>query len=1022
MRTFFRFFAERHKLATLITIMIIMLGVSTLMGIKRDIYPYVDFGMMHIQTLYPGASPEDVELNVTNKIEEELKSVTGIDNFTSFSMENVSLVMVTIDIDAEDQDKIKTEIREAVNRVTEFPPEVTESPLVTEMSSSDMEIIEIGLTGDVPYQQLREHARLFEKKLKNVPGVSHLKRFGYRDREIKVEVSSDAISKFQIPMREIIAAIQLRNIHGTAGSFESYTSEKDLVTLAQFNDPMEVGDVIVRSSFDGPIIKVSDLAIVNDDFEDARLLSRINSKPAISYLVFLDKNSDAIRTIDGIKELIQRENENHLETKVVYANDTSVVVRNSFDVVLTNGLLGLILVVLLLPVFLNIRTAFWVAMGIPVTMLGVIFLLPKFDSYLDTITLTGLVLVIGIIVDDAIIVAENIYARREKGDSPLDAAVNGISEVFQPVLTTILTTFLVFAPMFFMPGIFGKFIVVIPLAISLALFISLGEVIIVLPAHLHKGLKKIKNSTQATGRTWFNPVRESFGRALYKALKFRYIFVVLSIILLISSLWYASNNIKFILFPGSSAQKFYVLVEMPTGTAIKTTSEKVKEIEQLIATLPDDELASFNTRIGVNVMLNAESENYGAMAVTLTPYNLRTRTADKIVEELRAKAKDLEGFKEILFSIETGGPPVGKPINIRIAGSDDELRTKLADSVETFIAALDGVKDIVRDDKGGKDQVVIDIDYDKLSRLGLTVADIAQNVRIAYDGEVVTSVRYGEDDVDFRVIMDEKARRNINYLHNLRIPNQRGRLIPLKDVARLKSGPGKSDFRHYDGERTITIEADLNQEIATSIEVTDAVFNQFDMEKDWPGMQLGLGGEVVETEESMAGLYRTMIIAMVAVYFLLVLLFNSFTQPFMVMVAIPFGIIGVIITFGLHGEPFSFVAIMGVVGLSGVVVNDSLVLVNHINRLRKKAIDLDMKKLVAQATGDRLRAIVMTTLTTVVAILPLAYGIGGTAVFMSPMALALGWGLFFATPLTLVLVPSLYVIGQDIGRLIRKKK
>ena len=254
MRTFFRFFAERHKLATLITIMIIMLGVSTLMGIKRDIYPYVDFGMMHIQTLYPGASPEDVELNVTNKIEEELKSVTGIDNFTSFSMENVSLVMVTIDIDAEDQDKIKTEIREAVNRVTEFPPEVTESPLVTEMSSSDMEIIEIGLTGDVPYQQLREHARLFEKKLKNVPGVSHLKRFGYRDREIKVEVSSDAISKFQIPMREIIAAIQLRNIHGTAGSFESYTSEKDLVTLALFNDPMEVGDVIVRSSFDGPII------------------------------------------------------------------------------------------------------------------------------------------------------------------------------------------------------------------------------------------------------------------------------------------------------------------------------------------------------------------------------------------------------------------------------------------------------------------------------------------------------------------------------------------------------------------------------------------------------------------------------------------------------------------------------------------------------------------------------------------------------------------------------------------------
>ncbi|MCP4703194.1 MAG: efflux RND transporter permease subunit, partial [candidate division Zixibacteria bacterium] len=684
--------------------------------------------------------------------------------------------------------------------------------------------------------------------------------------------------------------------------------------------------------------------------------------------------------------------------------------------------LGLILVVLLLPLFLNVRTAFWVAMGIPVTMLGAIFLLPKFDSYLDTITLTGLVLVIGIIVDDAIIVAENIYARREKGDSPLDAAVNGIAEVFQPVLTTVLTTFLVFAPMFFMPGIFGKFIFVIPLAISLALFISLGEVMIILPAHLHKGLRKIKNSSQATGRTWFNPVRESFGRALHKALKFRYLFVLLSVIMLVGSLWYSGNYIKFILFPGYAAQKFYVLVEMPTGTALKTTSEKVKEVEQLIATLPDEELGSFNTRIGVNVMLNAESENYAAMAVTLTPYNKRTRTADLIVEELRAKSKDMKGFKEIIFSIETGGPPVGKPINIRIAGSDNELRTKLADSVETFISSINGVKDITRDDKGGKDQVVIDVDYDKLSRLGLTVADIAQNVRIAYDGEVVTSVRYGEEDVDFRVIMDEEARHNIDYLHNLRIPNQRGRLIPLKDVAKLKSGPGKSDFRHYNGERTITIDADLDQDIVTSIEVTDELFAHFDIETNWPGLQLGLGGEAVETEESMVGLYRTMVIALIAVYFLLVLLFNSFTQPFMVMVAIPFGIIGVIITFGLHGEPFSFVAIMGIVGLSGVVVNDSLVLVNHINRLKKESPEADMKKIVAQGTEERLRAIVMTTLTTVVALLPLAYGIGGTAVFMSPMALALGWGLLFATPLTLVLVPSIYVIGQDIGKLIGKKK
>jgi multidrug efflux pump subunit AcrB len=1016
MKSVFRFFAERHKLATLLMIMVLLLGISTLMGIKRDIYPEVDFGVMHIMTLYPGASPEDVELNVTNKIEEELKTVTGIDNFVSYSMENVSLVMVTLDIDVEDQDKVKTDIREAVSRVTEFPEEVTESPLVTEMGSSDFEIIEVGLTGDVPYRELRDQARLFEKKLNNVPGVSRLKKFGYRDREIKVEVSPDKIADLQIPMRDVIRAIQARNIHGTAGTFESYTSEKDLVTLAQFEEPADVGDVIVRSSFDGPIVKVKDLAAIKDDFEDERLSSRMNGIPAISFLVFLKKNADAIRTIDDIKELIDRENANLGEIEIIYTNDTSRVVRNSFNVVLQNGLMGLILVVLLLPVFLNVRTAFWVAMGIPVTMLGAIYLLPIFDSYLDTITLTGLVLVIGIVVDDAIIVAENVFTHRERGASPVDAAVNGISEVFPPVVTTVLTTFLVFAPMFFMPGIFGKFVFVIPLAISLALFISLAEVSIALPAHLARGLHKSRKSSL---RTWFNPIRSLFRRTLIHLLKLRYAIVLFSGLLLAGSLWYAGEHIKFILFPSEAAQEFFIMIEMPTGTPLATTSSKIREIEEIVAQLPEEELASFNTRIGVQVMLNAESEAYGAMAVFLTPYADRSRSADQIVEEVRARTDSLAGFKSIAYSINTGGPPVGKPINIRVVGSDDAVRTELADSVEAFLGTIEGVKDITRDDKGGKDQVVIDVDYDKLSRLGLTVQDVAQNVRIAYDGQVVTSVRYGEEDVDFRVMMSEKERQRQEYLKRLQIPNNRGRLIPLSEVATLKSGPGHSDYRHYDGERAITIEADLMQDIVVPAEVTRAVFAHFDLDRDWPGMQLGLGGEVVETAESMAGLYRTMVIALIGIYFLLVLLFNSFSQPLLVMIAIPFGIMGVIFAFGIHSEPFSFVAIMGVVGLSGVVVNDSLVLVNHLNRLREKGGYDSIRELVSHGAADRLRPIVMTTLSTVVALLPLAYGLGGTALFMAPMALALGWGLIFATPLTLVLLPCLYVIAEDIRRLLR---
>lgn len=466
-----------------------------------------------------------------------------------------------------------------------------------------------------------------------------------------------------------------------------------------------------------------------------------------------------------------------------------------------------------------------------------------------------------------------------------------------------------------------------------------------------------------------------------------------------------------------------MFVELPTGTSLEATSDKTKEIEKLLGALPAEELASYNVRIGANyseMFVIAETENHAALKVRLTPFSERTRTADEIVDELREQVKQIGGVEKIVVFVESGGPPVGKPINVRLIGSDDALRRKLTDSVESWLASNEGVKDISRDDRPGKDQVEIDINYDRLSRLGLTVADVARNVRIAYDGEVVTSVRYGDEDTDFRIMMHEQARHKLDYLNELPIPNQGGRLIPLKEVARLKAGPGPSNYRHFDGERAVTFEADVDAEVATPVEITGALLANFNVDRDWPGMQLTLGGEAFETEESMAGLFRTFIIAMFAIYFLLVILFNSFTQPILVMIAIPFGIIGVIAAFGFHGEPFSFMAIMGVVGLSGVVVNDSLVLVDHVNDLRKRKPEESILAKVAEGTSDRLRAIMLTTLTTVSALLPLAYGIGGTAVFMAPMALSLGWGLLLATPLTLVLVPCLYVVGHDIERLFRR--
>ncbi len=1026
MSNIFAVFVHNKLFAYLFTFLLILSGLLTLTTIQRDLFPDVEFGEMLITTRYPGAAPEDVELKVTNEIEAEIKTVDGIKKYTSYSMENFSLVHIVIDSDEADQEQVKTEIREAVTRVTELPSEVTESPLVTDLTTSVFPIIEVGLAGEVPYEELREAARIFEKKLENVQGVSKLDRYGYRDREIQIEVSPDKLKAFDVPLSQLIQAIKARNIRATGGSFESYTSEKNIVTLAQFRTPMEVGDVIVRTTFDGPSIKVKDLAVINDDFEDERVLSRMNGVSAISFVALKTENADIVRTVDRIKSLVEQEQKNLPEgITVLYSNDASTYVRNRFGIVANNGLLGLGFLLVTLALFLNIRIAFWVALGIPVSILGALFLLPMFGSSLDSITLTAMVLVIGIVVDDAIIIAENIYQKHEKGLAPLEAAVEGVREVFKPVLTTVLTTFVAFAPMFFLPGMMGKFVYVIPLTISCALFISLFESTIALPSHIAEGLKhrtKVSNKF-SLDKHFFERVKKHYESLLKKLLKLRYPMVLVFLSCLGTALWYAFEHLDVVLFPSNTADRFMILLQTPSGTSLEATSDRVKLVERAVESLESYELDSYATRIGTfGDIGSSESENHAAVFVYLTPFSERERSADDIVEVLRAQLKVLKGFEDVRFMVDAGGPPVGRPISIRVVGSADDLRAQLADSLEQVMSHTLGVKDIDRDDKEGKTQLEIKLDYDKLARYALTVADVAQHVRIAYDGELVTNVRYGEEDVDFRVIYPAKARGNPNYLGTLSIPNQQGRLIPLSTLGYFEERPGPANLNHYNGERSVTVTADIDAAVTTSVLATQAILSQFQDMVMYPGVRLVVDGEAEETSSSIKDLAKIFVIAILGIYFLLILLFSSVWQPIIVIMALPFGLTGVIVALILHNEPLGFLASTGVIGLAGVVVNDSLVLVSRINDLRRKNhAQVSVINLVAQGTADRLRAVILTSVTTIAGLLPLAYGLGGSDPHMSPMALTLGYGLLFATPLTLLLLPCIYMIGFDVSRLLTRR-
>ena len=1014
MRRFFEFFIERHMLANVFILLVAALGIASLLRIKRDVFPDVDFGEMTITTRYPGASPRDVELNVTNEIEDEIEGVSGIEDITSYSMENISIIVVTIDVDADDKDDTKDDVREAVARVTDLPREA-DAPEITELSNEEVPIIEVGVSGDIPYRELREAARLFRKKLEDVPGVSRVNEFWYLDREVRIEVSPGAIEEYQIPLAAVADAVRGRNIRSTAGSFESYASERNLVTMAQFERPGDVADAIVRSTFTSPLIRVSDIAVIEDGFEEPRIITRIDGRPAITFQVLKKEEADIIRTVDAIKRLADREEDNLPEgVEILFSDNSSYYVRNRFGVVINNGIIGLVLVLLLLAAFLNLRTALWVAVSIPVILLGVVFLMPLTGTYLDIISLTAMLIVIGIIVDDGIIISENMVKHRERGEDPAEAASRGIAEVFKPVLTTLLTTFLAFAPMFFMTGIVGEFVRIIPLVISLALLMSLLEVVIALPAHIKGGLHRIDPGKKRT-RAWFEPAEGAFNRVIESVLRKRYLFIAVSVALFAAAVYYAACCLDPVLFPGSAADRFSIYIDLEEGASLEKTADEVKRIEALIEEIPDSEIDSYATRIGSHGDLYpGESESWAMVRVNLVPYAERERTADQIVEELKENTSGMEAFEEIVYEIDRGGPPVGSPVVIRIIGAEDSLRRSLTDSVVAYIGSIEGVKNIDRNDDLGREQVRIRPDYERLSRLGLTVADIARTARIAYDGQIVTDVRYGEDDVEFRVILEDSFRASADLLPELRVLNPRGRLIPIGEFATLTAEPGPSNYFHFDGERTTRVTADTDEEVITPVQVTAKVTERFDTGDDWPGMRFSIGGEAQETTESFESLYLAFAVAVVAIYFLLVLLFQSVTQPLVVVIAIPFGVIAVVAAFAIHGKTPGFLAMMGLVGLSGVVVNDSLVMVDHINRLRRKDPDGDLLDVIARGATDRLRAVIMTTLTTAAGLIPLAYGIGGSDPFIAPLPLALGYGLLFATPLTLALVPCFYMVRDDI--------
>jgi multidrug efflux pump subunit AcrB len=1063
-----QYFLNKSLFVNLLTVLIIIVGALTASKMNREAFPNIDFDIVSVVTIYPGASPADVEKLVTKPIEDALQEVDGIKEYRSASLENRSGIIITIDPNVKNTDKVIDDIKSAVDRVTDLPDDA-EDPVVTEITTARQPVIELDvspvLVNGKPVlseKQLKERSKILEEELKTLSGVARIVRRGWNETEMHVDLNPQAMSFLSISSTQIVTALGNRNINFPGGNINGRDKEIIVRTVGEFDTADEIEKVYIRTNDAGRSILLKDVAKVSEGFVESEYIDKANGKQSIALTVIKREKADAITVVDQSKQIVDRFMRIYgQEVTVAFVNDLSKFIRRRLGVLLSNAASGLILVTASLFVFLGWRMAIMTALGIPISF-GLSFIIMNyFGITLNLISMLGLIIVIGIIVDDAIIICENVYRYIEKGVAPYEAALRGTSEVIAPVTATISTTVAAFAPMLFMTGIFGKFIKTIPLVVILALVSSLLEALFILPSHLYDISKRSDMKGEIKEESgWFHRFKRNYYLpVLDLALTYKYRTLGVLFLILILSLVLGSFG-KFKLFPGA-IETFQVKISGETGLNLETMEKYVRAVESEIESLQKGEVENYITRIGiiqkdVNDPFTKRGKNFAQVMVYLTPDDDRERSTEEIISLVRDKTAyllseealrirlekdekerqalrdagkdvpesnnlDLDGPPEFayargkLVNLEfeklAGGPPVGKPIAIEIKGDDFTTLQKIGAEYKAVLTQVKGVTDIGDDFIEGKDEVRIYVDEALASYAGVSVFQVATAINTAYQGTVATKIKRADEEVDVRVRFPGNFRDSIQSLQNIFVNNMAGNLIPVSRLIRYERSPGRASINHLDGKRLLTVTANLDETLTTSRAANlEAMKLAKSIMDKYPGYSARFSGENKDTEESLNSLIAAFGLGAIIIFMILASLFRSLAQPFIVMTAIPFSFIGVIIAFLIHGEYFSFLAFLGIIGLAGVVVNDSIVLVDCANQIRENNPKLDIHEVLLETGSIRLRAVILTTVTTVLGLLPTAYGIGGKDPFLVPMALAFGWGLVFASVITLLAVPVFYKI------------
>ena len=1023
------FSLKNPLLVNLSLIIVFIMGILAWQSLPQEVFPVVDLDMVNINTKFEGASPAEVEQQVTLPIEEEFEDSQDIDFISSVSREGSSSIVIKLKPGA-DVNNFMRDTRTLLDRVNDLP-DIAQEPELKRIRTR-FPVITLTLYGDLSKAQLYDYSERARRKIQQIKGVASIGMAGDRDWEIWIEVDPHRLAALNIPLEQINAALKNNLIDQPGGSIRSSEGDIRLRGKGVQPEPENIGKIVLRTNNNGGKLYLGDVAKITRQFEEPKTFARFNGKPSVNLTVTKTADASTIDISEKIRALSNDlNNELPDSINVSYHTDMSVYVKTRLNVVKSSGLIGLILVLFSLYLLLNFRVALITAFGIPVSFLFAVILLFCFDFTINMVSLFAFLIVLGMIVDDAIIVTENIFRHIEDGMPPIEAASIGAKEVFWPVVVSTLTTIAAFLPIFSIGGVLGEFIKVIPVVVCCALIGSLIEAFVVLPAHATRFLRFEKKEPFLNWKA----LLEKYENLLTWSVVNRYFVATLSICILFLSIVYANTRLPFQLFGEVEIGQFFVNVETPNTYSIDDSLELAETLEEKISNIINqEELLSLITNVGI-IMIDFNRSKSGSnviqfvidlkkpvpnsfiekwvspiVSLEFEATGTRKRSADSIIDEIRKEFLIVPGVNKVSILKPNAGP-AGDDIELGIVGTNLDLLQDKAIEISDYLKRMPGVNDVVHDQEPGKLEYKYELN-ERGRRLGLTQNKLADAVRSGYLGNEVAHVTWNEKRLPIRVIYPESIRQQSTSLRELPIVLDSGKKVYLGDVAEINIGQGLNQIRRRDTQRMAKITADVDSSVTTPGEVIKQITKVFGKTSDTKTYSLLFLGEKKRAADSFTDISKALIIALVIIFFMLTALFKSLIDPFVIMFAIPFGFIGVVIGHAVFGYNIQFLSMVGTLALSGIIVNDSLIMVDFIKKLRHEGKD----KITAVINAGKVRArpIILTSVTTFLGLSPLIFFATGQTAFLSPMAVSLGFGLVFATAIILITLPCFYLIADDI--------